>query len=174
MGMELLAYDFLDVFYQGEDLQRARREQLEGIVNVFPWIATIDAFQHWIYTNPTHTRDQRARFWLDLQQRFGGNEDWTGFEEAREASWQRQLHLFSVPFYYIEYGIAQIGALQLWQNARADRAGALKKYREALSLGGSRPLPELWAAAGLKFDFSAATLRPLINAVHAELKQLSD
>jgi oligoendopeptidase F len=172
MGMELLAYDYLDLFYAGEDLARARREQLEGIVNVFPWIATIDAFQHWIYTNPTHTREQRTQFWLDLQKRFGGIEDWSDHGEFRAASWQRQLHLFSVPFYYIEYGIAQIGALQLWQNARAGRATALKRYRQALALGGSRPLPELWAAAGLRFDFSAATLRPLIEAVHTELLKL--
>ncbi|MBI4579708.1 MAG: M3 family oligoendopeptidase [Planctomycetes bacterium] len=173
MGMELLAYDHLDVFYQGEDLARSRREQLEGIIDVFPWIATIDAFQHWIYSRPNHTREERTAFWLSLQERFGGIEDWTGHDEARAALWQRQLHLFSVPFYYIEYGIAQIGALQLWLNARADRAGALRRYREALTLGGSRPLPELWAAAGLKFDFSPATLRPLIEAVRDELTGLA-
>jgi oligoendopeptidase F len=172
MGMELLAYDHLDEFYQGDDLVRARREQLEGAINMFPWIATIDAFQHWIYTNPTHTRDQRTQFWLELQERFGGIEDWSGLEAFRAASWQRQLHLFSVPFYYIEYGIAQIGALQLWRNARSDGADALKKYRQALALGGSRPLPELWAAAGLKFDFSADTLRPLVELVHDELRKL--
>jgi len=172
MGMELLAYDHLDEFYRGEDLVRARREQLEGVINMFPWIATIDAFQHWIYTNPTHTRDQRTQFWLELQTRFGGIEDWSGLEEFRAASWQRQLHLFSVPFYYIEYGIAQIGALQLWRNARTDGQNALKKYRQALALGGSRPLPELWAAAGLEFDFSARTLRPLIELVHDELRKL--
>lgn len=172
MGMELLAFDHLDVFYRGEELPRARREQLEGIVNTFPWIATIDAFQHWIYTNPTHTREQRTQFWLELQERFGGIEDWSGLEDVQAASWQRQLHLYSVPFYYIEYGIAQIGALQLWQNARADRTTALRKYREALALGGSRPLPELWAAAGLQFDFSAQTLRPLIDALRVELRHL--
>lgn len=172
MGMELLAYDHLDEFYTGEDLVRARREQLEGVINTFPWIATIDAFQQWIYTNPTHTREQRTGFWLDLQQRFGGIEDWSGYEEPRAAAWQRQLHLFSVPLYYIEYGIAQVGALQLWLNARADKKNALGKYREALALGGSRPLPELWDAAGLKFDFGVSTLGPLVEAVRAELRQL--
>jgi oligoendopeptidase F len=172
MGMELLAYDLLDEFYKGDDLARARREQLEGIINIFPWIATIDAFQHWVYTHPTHTRDERTGHWLDLNRRFGGLEDWSGFEEARAASWQRQLHLFSVPLYYVEYGIAQIGAMQLWRNARADKSKALRKYREALALGGSRPLPELWAAADLKFDFSAATLRPLVDMVHQELGRL--
>ncbi len=172
MGMELLAYEHLDVFYRGDDLGRARREQLEGILNIFPWIATIDAYQHWLYTNPTHTREQRTQQWSSLLERFGGVEDWTGYEQARRAQWQRQLHLYNCPFYYIEYGIAQIGALQLWQNARQDKANALRQYREALSLGGARPLPELWAAAGVKFDFSRATLRPLIDALLAELKTL--
>lgn len=172
MGMELLAMDHLDVFYQGEDLKRAKKEQLEGILGVFPWIATIDAFQHWIYLHPHHSREQRTRAWLDLLDRFGGIESWAGYEAPREALWQRQLHLFGVPFYYIEYGIAQIGALQLWQNARRDRPEALRKYREALALGGSRPLPDLWAAAGLNFDFNARTLKPLIDAVLAELKTL--
>lgn len=172
MGMELLAYDHLDVFYSGSDLARARREQLESLISIFPWIATIDAFQHWIYTHPGHTRDERTAQWLALLDRFGGIEDWRGHESAREALWQRQLHLYGVPFYYIEYGIAQIGALQLWQNARRDKAAALRKYREALALGGSCPLPDLWAAAGLKFDFTQATLRPLIEAVQAELAKL--
>jgi len=172
MGMELMAYDALDKFYQKEDLIRARREQLEGIIYIFPWIATIDAFQHWVYEHPDHSPQERTQQWLTLLDRFGGIEDWSGYDEARQAMWQRQLHLFAYPLYYIEYGIAQIGALQLWLNARADKAGALRKYREALALGGSRPLPELWAAAGLKFDFSEATLRPLIDAVLAELRLL--
>jgi len=172
MGMELLAMDHLDVFYQGDDLKRARREQLEGIISVFPWIATIDAFQHWLYLHPQHSRAQRTQAWLELMDRFGGIESWAGYEVNREALWQRQLHLFGVPFYYIEYGIAQIGALQLWQNARRDKREALRKYREALALGGSRPLPELWKAAGLKFDFSANTLKPLVDAVLAELETL--
>ncbi len=173
MGMELLAYDHLDVFYDGEDLHRARREQLEGIVNVFPWIATIDAYQHWLYLHPTHTREARTAHWLSLNERFGGIVDYEGHEDARRAMWQRQLHLFGVPFYYIEYGIAQIGALQLWRNARQDKAQALKQYREALALGGSRPLPELWSAAGLTFDFSKATLAPLIEDLMAELDKLN-
>jgi oligoendopeptidase F len=172
MGMELLAYDHLDVFYEGDDLARARREQLEGIIDVFPWIATIDAYQHWLYTHPKHSREERTKHWLSLLDKFGGIEDWSGYEQARESLWQRQLHLYGVPFYYIEYGIAQIGALQLWRNARADKAGALRKYRESLALGGSRPLPELWSAAGLTFDFSEKTLRPLIKMVLQELDTL--
>ena len=174
MGMELLAYDCLDEFYKGDDLARARREQLEGIIGLFPWVATIDAFQHWLYTHPRHTRTERTAEWLALQERFGGIEDWSGYETARDALWQRQLHLYGVPFYYIEYGIAQIGALQLWRNARKDKPAALRKYREALALGGSKPLPELWAAADLKFDFSERTLRPLIDAVVKELDKLPE
>ena len=174
MGMELLAYDHYDVFYSGADLVRARREILEGIVSFFPWMATIDAFQHWLYENPDHTRDQRTEFWLSLIERFGSLVDYTGFETAREAMWHRQLHLFEVPFYYVEYGIAQIGAMQLWRNARADRAQALGQYRAALALGGSKPLPKLWEAAGLNFDFTEATLRPLIEMVEAELAVLPE
>jgi oligoendopeptidase F len=172
MGMELLASEYLNVFYNREDLRRARREQLEGIIWLFPWVATIDAYQHWLYTHPQHTREERTKYWLSLMDRFGGIEDWSGFESARAARWQRQLHLFGYPFYYIEYGIAQIGALQLWQNAKKDQAKTLEQYRRALSLGGSRPLPELWGAAGVRFDFSESTLRPLIEAVQTELKSL--
>jgi len=174
MGMEMLALDHLDVFYAGQDLVRARREHLESIVWLFTWVATIDAFQHWLYTHPGHTRQEREACWESLLERFGGIEDWTGYEEHRGRLWQKQLHLFGVPFYYIEYGIAQIGALQLWRNARRNRKNALRRYREALALGGSRPLPELWETAGWTFDFSDKTLGPLIDTVTRELEQLPD
>ena len=172
MGMELLAFEHLDVFYNEADLKRARREQLEGVIGLFPWMATIDAFQHWLYTHPDHTRDQRTAFWLDLRKRFGGIEDWSELETAQQAQWQRQLHLFGHPFYYIEYGIARIGALQLWRNSRQDKSRAIRRYQAALALGGSRPLPQLWQAAGLQFDFSESTLRPLTAAVMKELASL--
>ncbi len=174
MGMEMLAYDFLDVFYQGEELRRAKQAQLEGIIIFFPWMATIDAFQHWMYTNPQHTRDQRREMWLKLHERFGGPEDFSGYEETLAYLWQRQLHLFTVPFYYVEYGIAQIGALQVWRNARANRGRAVRDYRNALKLGGSRPLPELFAAAGVKFDFTLDTLGPLMEMVQAEFEALGE
>jgi len=174
MGMELLAYEHLDEFYKGEDLARARRSQLEGIVGLFPWVATIDAFQHWMYTHPEHSRAERKEQWLTLRRRFGGIEEYSGYEDVLERSWQRQLHLFQVPFYYIEYGIAQLGALQLWRNARSDRPAALRRYRAGLALGGSRPLPELFETAGLRFDFSSETLGPLMSAVEAELEGLRD
>lgn len=172
MGMELLAYEHLDVFYGGDDLVRARREQLEGIVSTLCWIATIDAFQHWIYLQPDHSRRERTEYWHSLLERFGGIEDWTGYLEVRESLWQRQLHLYGVPFYYIEYGIAQIGALQLWLNSRLDRNQTIKKYRDALALGGSLPLPELWKVAGIEFSFKEEILRPLIDAIQSELRTL--
>lgn len=171
-GMEMLALDHLDEFYDAEGLGRARRSQLEGIISLFPWVATIDAFQHFLYTNPDHTRDQRRAHWLELRERFGGDVDFTGYEEALTLSWQRQLHLFTAPFYYIEYGIAKLGALQVWRNAKTDRAQATSAYRSALALGGSRPLPELFSAAGAKLDFSHETLAPLIELLQAELQKL--
>ncbi len=174
MAMELLSFDRFDVFYSGADLDRAKRAQLEGIVTLLPWVATIDAFQHWLYTHPGHTREERRDHWLSLHARFGGDEDYSGYEERLDNSWHRQLHLFEAPFYYIEYGIAQLGALQVWQNAKRDRQGALDAYRAALALGGSRPLPQLFEAAGIKFDFSIDTLGPLMDALGESLATLGE
>ncbi len=172
MGMEMLALDFQGEFYDPDELNRAKRAQLEGIVSLFPWVATIDAFQHWLYTHPQHTHDQRKHQWLELHDRFGGISDHSGFEDALAWSWQRQLHLYEVPFYYVEYGIAKLGALQVWANAMRDRATATRKYRQALALGGTRTLPELFETAGAKFDFSYETLAPLMDLVQRELSKL--
>lgn len=173
MAMELLTMDNWDAYYDADDQARARRSQLEGAVTGLAWIATIDAFQHWVYANPTHTRDQRADAWLDLDQRFGRAVSWDGLEEARRRAWIRQGHLFDVPFYYIEYGIAQLGALQLWTRAIEDgRDAALASYKQALTLGGSRPLPELFGAAGIEFDFGSDTIGRLADRVDAELAKL--
>lgn len=172
MSMELLGNEFIESFYPAGEARRARRDHLEGIIEIFPWIATVDAFQHWIYTNPGHTPAQRRAAWLGLMDRFGGDVDWSDHEKVRASLWHRQLHIFLHPFYYIEYGIAQLGALQVWANSKRDKAGALGDYRRALALGGSRPLPELFSAAGCRFDFSAATVKPLIALVRAELKAL--
>jgi len=174
MGMEMLGLDFLGEFYDADELSRAKRAQLEGIISLFPWVATIDAFQHWIYSHPEHTRAQRREQWLVLHKRFGGIADYSGHEDALAFSWQRQLHLYEVPFYYVEYGIAQLGALQVWASALRDRPAATRKYRQALALGGARPLPELFAAAGAKFDFSHQTLAPLMEKVSRELAELPD
>jgi oligoendopeptidase F len=171
MSMELLGAEHFDVFYNDVDAARAKRTLFEGIIRFLPWMATIDSFQHWIYTHPGHSQDERTTKWLATLDRFGGEMDWSGLEDAREAMWQRQLHLFHVPFYYIEYGIAQLGALQLWMKAKHDPRGALSGYRAALALGGTRPLPELFAAAGIAFDFSAKTLNPLVKALKEELEK---
>jgi oligoendopeptidase F len=172
MSMELLGNEFLERFYAVPEANRARRTHLEGIVNILPWIATVDAFQHWIYTHPGHTRAERTVAWGGLMQRFGGAADWSGYEAARANLWHRQLHIFIHAFYYIEYGIAQLSALQVWANSKRDKAGALNAYKRALALGGSRPLPELFAAAGCHFEFSRKTLAPLVGLVHEELGKL--
>ena len=169
MTMELLGNERLGPFYAAPEATRARRAHLENILTILAWIATIDAFQHWIYTHPGHSRAARSDAWVALIRRFGGDVDWTGYEAARAFLWHRQLHLFTNPFYYIEYGIAQLGALQVWANARKDEAGALLAYKRALALGGSRPLPELFASAGCVFEFSRKTVAPLVRLVCDEL-----
>jgi oligoendopeptidase F len=172
MSMELLGNEFIEEFYPSAGASRARRTHLEGIIGFFPWMATVDAFQHWIYTHPDHTRTERAAAWLALMDRFGGAVDWTGYEPNRASHWQRQLHIFLYPFYYVEYGIAQLGALQVWANSKRDQVKALKDYKHALTLGGSRPLPELFAAAGCHFDFSSQTIQPLIQLARTQLAAL--
>lgn len=169
MSMELLGNQFLDEFYSEGDAARARRDHLEGIIEIFPWIATVDAFQHWIYSHGGHSREERTSAWNNLIDRFGGNVDWNGYESVRSNLWHRQLHIFLHPFYYVEYGIAQLGALQIWANSKQDRHASLRQYQKGLSLGGSRPLPELFEAAGCRFDFRRETVRPLIALVREEL-----
>ncbi len=172
MSMELLGARNLALFYDQADADRSYRQLLEGIVTILPWIATVDAFQHWIYQHPSHSRAERRDTWNALLDRFGGNVDWSGHEGARSNGWHRQLHIFLYPFYYIEYGIAQLGALQVWLNSLTDKAGAVDRYRQALSLGGARPLPELFEAAGARFAFDEASLQPLMDAIGTELEKL--
>ena len=174
MSQELLTLPYLEEFFSTADAERARRELLEGVISMLPWIAQIDAFQHWVYLHPGHTSAERTKAWLDLDARFGGALDWSGIEGSRAHMWQRQLHLFGMPFYYIEYGIAQLGALQLWLASKKSEKDALAAYKRALTLGGSKPLPELFAAAGLRFDFGPATVQSLMDAVGAELDRLPD
>ncbi len=172
MSMELLGNEFIEEFYSPDDANRARKTHLEGIIGIFPWIATVDAFQHWVYTHPGHTRAERSIAWLELMDKFGGDVDWSGYDKSRAYLWHRQLHIFLHPFYYIEYGIAQLGALQVWANSKQDKAQALNDYKKALALGGSRPLPELFQAAGAKFEFDAATIKPLVELTRNELEKL--
>ncbi len=169
MSMELLTLPFHNEFYSADECKRALRERLEKFPTVMTWIATIDAFQHWIYTNPGHTRTQRTAQWRLITARFGNEISWDGCEDARDAAWQRQLHLFGMPFYYIEYGIAETGAIQMWIQARNNQADALAKYKKGLALGGSRPLPELFSTAGLRFDLTESLMSELAREVNKEL-----
>ncbi|MCH2142763.1 MAG: M3 family oligoendopeptidase [Phycisphaerales bacterium] len=172
MSMELIAHPYLDEYLSQEDADRARRTHLEGVISSLCWIATIDAFQHWLYTHPHHTQDQREIYWLELHAIYGPDVSWEGLDTARAKLWHRQLHLFEVPFYYIEYGIAQLGALQMWLMYREDPARAIDHYRTAMSLGGSKPLPALFDAAGLQFDFSPVMIARLMAEVEDELSRL--
>ena len=169
MGMELLGADYLNEFYSAADAERWRSKHLEDIVITLGWVATIDAFQHWLYTHPDHTRTERATEWVNIYKRFAGDVDWSGIEDLLKVRWHLQLHIFEIPFYYIEYGIAQLGALQVWRNMRRNRAAAVEAYKRALAVGGSRPLPEIYEAANIKFDFSAETVKPLMEMVAEEL-----
>jgi oligoendopeptidase F len=176
MAMELFSMDYWDVFFENrEDLKRAREHQLERVITIFPWIAIIDKFQHWIYENPRHTIEERSQQWTQIFYEFSdGIIDFTGLERFVENSWQKQLHLFEVPFYYIEYGIAQLGAIGLWMQYKKDPSLALDHYEQALRLGGTRTLPELYQAAGLKFDFSPENIRTLMEFVNHEMEKLDD
>ncbi len=173
MAMELLSMPYWDRYYpDASDLHRARKAQLEGAVTMLAWIATIDAFQHWLYTHVGHSRDERRAAWLDISRRFGHHVSWAGLEEAEAYAWQRQGHLFGNPFYYIEYGIAQLGALGIWLHARErGEAEALRLYKQALVLGGSKSLPELFGAADLAFDFGPEHIGRLVGAVEKELAE---
>lgn len=174
MGMELFSMDHWNIFFADEaDLKRAKLQQLERVISVFPWIATIDKFQHWIYENPGHSTGERTEAWNAIQEAFSAKvTDWTGFEDYRSCSWQRQLHLYEVPFYYIEYGIAQLGAIALWKRYRENKERALDDYVHALSLGYTVPLKQLYEAAGIRFDFSAQYVQSLAAFVDEEMEQL--
>lgn len=175
MAMELMSMDYWDVYFDNaEDLHRAKEHQLERVLTIFPWIATIDKYQHWIYENPNHTLEQRAENWRSILNEFTPiNIDVSGLEEYRKYSWQRQLHLYEVPFYYIEYGIAQLGAIGLWKQFKENKEQAVNNYLNALSLGGTRTLPELFQAAGLQFNFSPDYISELMLFVKDEMEKLS-
>jgi len=173
MSMELFSMDHWDLFFTDKnDLARARKHQLERVITIFPWIATIDKFQHWIYENPRHTLTERTEKWLEIMGEFSSQViDWQGLEQYRPFGWQKQLHLFEVPFYYIEYGIAQLGALGLWKQYKENKQTALSNYMSALSLGGTRTLPELYDAARLQFDFSKEHIKQLMDFVSTEMEK---
>ena len=174
MSMELLTMQYWDEFYhETDDLKRAKKEQLQGTITILPWIAQIDAFQHWIYENYDHTASERTAYWMELNKRFGtGLVDWTGYEGTLASSWQRQMHLFEVPFYYIEYGIAQLGAIGVWKNSKTDFKKAVDNYRAALRLGYTQSMPKVYAKAGIDFNFSGDHICMLADFVELELEKL--
>ena len=174
-SMELMSGEHYEgTFYDSEGAKRSNREEAIGNVKLFTWVATIDAFQHWVYTHPQHTGEERAEAWVKTFNRFCGLESYRGLETSRTYRWQRQLHLYEVPFYYIEYGIALTGALGIWSQYRKNRKDALESYKRALSLGASKPLPELFRSAGLEWDFGPAALRRHADLLRSAIREYAE
>ncbi len=176
MAMELMSMDHWDTFFDNaDDLKRAKEHQLERVITIFPWIAIIDKFQHWVYEHPTHTHEERTAAWVRILAEFQDSViDYSGLEQYRNNAWQRQLHLFEVPFYYIEYGIAQLGAIGVWMQYKKNPEQAMDNYCNALSLGGTKTLPELYKAAGLEFDFSPEKIKVLMEFVEGQMRKTND
>lgn len=174
MTMELITMDHWKYFFDNEeDLKRAKLTHLEDVISVLPWVATVDKFQHYLYENPTHSVDERTQAWTNILNEFSSNiVDFTGFENVRANQWQKQLHIFEVPFYYIEYGIAQLGAIAIWKNFRDDPKKALKQYKDALSMGYTSPIPDTYKAAGIEFNFSEEYISELMDFVKVEMDKL--
>ena len=174
MSMELLTMDHWHLIYTDPtDLRRAKRDQLERVLTILPWVATVDAFQHEVYTHPEWTAAERSTAWIATHARFSGRvTDWSGLSDERAMLWQKQLHIFEVPFYYIEYAIAQLGAIGVWRNYKRDPKDAVKRYTDALKLGYTRTLPEIYATAGIRFDLSKEYISELVAFVQDELDAL--
>ncbi|MHC8950048.1 M3 family oligoendopeptidase [Sphingobacterium hungaricum] len=171
MSMELFSMSEWEIFFDNEEeLKRAKRIQLEDAISTLPWVATIDKFQHWIYTHPEHSIDERESAWNSIYKEFGnGYTNWDNEEEARLYLWQKQLHLFEVPFYYIEYGFAQLGAIALWRNYTLNKELTINSYLDALKLGYTKTIPEIYEVAGIKFDFSQKNLQNLTKFIQDNL-----
>ena len=174
MSMELLSMDHWDeLYHDSEELKRAKVEQLETMLKLLPWIAQVDEFQHWLYENHEHSTKDRTTKWMELNAEYGtGLVDYTGYEDIISSSWQRQLHIFEVPFYYIEYGIAQLGAIAVWKNSLENKDAAIQNYKQALSLGYTRSIPEIYSAAGIRFDFSEDYLNELASFIQGKIVKL--
>ena len=174
MSMELFTMNHWQAFFDNvHDLNRAQEHQLERTITIFPWIAIIDKFQHWVYENPNHSIEERTQAWTTIAKEFSTNSiDYSGLDQYRAIGWQRQLHLFEVPFYYIEYGIAQLGAIGMWMQYQKNPTLALENYMNALSLGGTKTLPELYQTAGISFDFSSSYVKTLMDFTRDELEKL--
>lgn len=176
MSMELITMDYWDTYFTDpQAAKRAKIKHLEDILDTLPWVATIDAFQHWIYENPSHSPAERAQAWNRIYGQFSDSiTDWSEHEEVKTKLWQKQLHLFEVPFYYIEYAIAQLGALAVWRNYCQNPTQALDKYLNALSLGYTKPIKEIYATAGIEFNFSQAYIQELMDFLAQKIQQLEE
>ncbi len=176
MSMELITMDHWDAYFADpQAAKRAKIKHLEDILDTLPWVATIDAFQHWIYENPTHNSDERSQAWNRIYGQFSDIiTDWSGLEDVKTKLWQKQLHLFEVPFYYIEYAIAQLGALAVWRNYCQNPTQALDQYLNALSLGYTKPIKEIYATAGIEFNFSQAYIQELMDFLAQKIQQLEE
>jgi len=174
MSMELISIDNWDVYFDNvEDLKRAKRDQLFDVLKTLPWVAVVDQFQHWIYTNPDHTDAERTEAWVRIYELFGaGFVDWSQYPDSEKNLWQKQLHIFEVPFYYIEYGMAQLGAIAVWKNYKENPEKGLQQYLEALKLGYTKTIKEIYETAGIKFDFSAGYVKELAEFVKGEMEKL--
>jgi oligoendopeptidase F len=174
MSMELISMDNWDVYFDNEeDLKRAKRDQLIDVLKTLPWVAVVDQYQHWIYTNPDHSDAERTEAWLQIYERFGaGFVDWSDHKEAEQNLWQKQLHIFEVPFYYIEYGMAQLGAIAVWKNYKENPEKGLQQYLDALKLGYTKTIKEIYETAGIKFDFSASYVAELAAFVKGEMEKI--
>ncbi len=174
MSMELITMDHWDVYFENkEDLKRAKIQHLEDIISTLPWVATIDKFQHWLYENPNHSQEERKTEWVKIYEQFADSQtDWEGQEEFKNWMWHRQLHVFELPFYYIEYGIAQLGAIGVWKNFKENPEKGLQGYLKALELGYTQPIGRIYETAGIKFDFSKENISNLILFVRKELDLL--
>jgi oligoendopeptidase F len=162
------------IFFSDEkDFKRAKHEQLEDLIETLPWVATIDKFQHWIYENSNHSLEERKQKWNLIFDQFSDTiTDWSGLQENKDYLWQKQLHLYEVPFYYIEYGMAQLGAIAVWRNFKKDKQNGLQKYQDALKLGNTTTIPEIYKAAGIRFDFSRVYIKELMSFVKDELEKI--
>jgi oligoendopeptidase F len=178
--MELLASPYLGAtdggFYSQADAARARIEHIEKTLQFWPYMAVVDAFQHWVYTHGEAAEDPANcdACWAELWDRYLPAVDWTGLEDEKRTGWHRKLHIHTAPFYYIEYGLAQMGAVQVWQNSLEDQEAALQSYRHALSLGGTVPLPDLYKAAGARLAFDRETLEEAVELLEGTIHKLED
>jgi oligoendopeptidase F len=174
MSMELITMDYWGVFFDNEaELKRAKIKHLEDILETLPWVATIDKFQHWIYENPNQTQTERSAAWIKIYEQFTDSiTDWSGLEDFKASMWHKQLHVFELPFYYIEYGIAQLGAIGVWKNYKENPQKGLEGYLNALKIGYTKPMNTIYEAAGVSFDFSQQHIASLLAFVNAELEVL--